>query len=274
MRRGHHKMATVSRLTGFKPELLRAWEHRHHLLAPERGPGGQRLYTDSDIAILQRVRALLAEGRSIGEIAALGRRQLLESAKVAAPIADAPRPFPSWPAHARSDGAAARALDIAAKAVGRLSSRLDAGQLLQLVTDTLATDFQSALARVWVAQPGGTVLLLRASAGLSRQTSSSTRARIDLTTYKYKVGVVARTGEAFVSNQIIGDTDFDQRWVNKERLASVAILPLVADDQLQGVLATFFRVALNEELTGALKMFAAIAAGCLAAQPLGRLDAA
>jgi len=276
MGRGQYKMSTVSRLTGFKPELLRAWETRHHLLAPERGPGGQRLYTDADLAILQHVRTLLAEGRSIGEIAALGRRHLLESARQtpAPSTTELPRAVPAWVAPARSDGAAARALDIAAKAVGRLSTRLDAGQVLQLVTDTLATDFQSALARVWVAQPGGHVLLLRASSGLSRRTATSPRARIDLTTYKYKVGVVARTGQPFVSNQILGDTDFDQRWVNRERLASVAVLPLVADDQLQGVMASFFRVALNEELVGALKIFSTIAANSLAAQPLAKLDAA
>jgi hypothetical protein len=42
-------------------------------------------------------------------------------------------------------------------------------------------------------------------------------------------------------------------------------LPLLADDTSHGVLAAFFRVALSDDVTGALRVFAAIAAGCLAA---------
>jgi MerR family transcriptional regulator, light-induced transcriptional regulator len=70
-------MRTVSQKTGFSPGLLRAWERRHKLLEPVRGQGGHRLYTDADLTILNRVRSLMDEGRSIGEIAALGRGYLL-----------------------------------------------------------------------------------------------------------------------------------------------------------------------------------------------------
>lgn len=253
MGRGHHKMATVARLTGFKPELLRAWESRHQLLSPERGPGGQRLYSDQDVAVLLGVRALLAEGRSIGEIVLLGRRELAERS----------RPAPVRPAElSRPD---ARALSIAANAVGRLSARLEPQQLLDLVVETLATDFQAALARIWVAEPGGQILSLRASAGLSRQTTRSSRARIDLRTYRFKVGVVGRSGQPFVTNQMAGDPHFDQRWVHKERLVSVAVLPLLANDERWGVLAAFYRVAIGEDVIGAMRLFADIAASCLAA---------
>jgi DNA-binding transcriptional MerR regulator len=271
-------MATVSRLTGFKPDLLRAWESRHQLLAPERGPGGQRLYSDKDVAVLHSVRALLAEGRSIGEIALMGRRRLAELARDGVTPREGsahreggahrqpsapPPPAPTWPGHARSDNATTRALQIAARAVARLSTRLDPAPLLQLLCDTLATDFQAALARIWVTEPSGNLLWLRASAGLSRQTTRSSRARIDLRTYRFKVGVVGRSGQPFVSNDIVGDPDFDQRWVREERLAAVAILPLLADDTSYGVMAAFFRVALNDDVSGALRMFSAIAAGCL-----------
>ena len=75
---GPYKMGTIARLSGFSPELLRAWERRHDLLAPERGPGGQRLYGDDDVWVLGRIKALLDEGRSIGEIAQVGRARLLQ----------------------------------------------------------------------------------------------------------------------------------------------------------------------------------------------------
>jgi DNA-binding transcriptional MerR regulator len=78
--KGPFKMRTIARLTEFSPELLRAWERRHGLLQPLRGPGGHRLYTEDDLAVLRRVRRLISEGRSIGEIAGFGREALLQNA--------------------------------------------------------------------------------------------------------------------------------------------------------------------------------------------------
>ena len=70
---GPYKMGTIARLSGFSPDVLRVWERRHRLLSPERGPGGQRLYTDADLATLRRVKAQLEAGRTIGEIVAADR---------------------------------------------------------------------------------------------------------------------------------------------------------------------------------------------------------
>jgi DNA-binding transcriptional MerR regulator len=260
VKRGQHKIATVSRLTGFSPGLLRAWETRHKLLAPARGPGGQRLYSDEDLTLLRRVRTLISEGRSIGEIAAAGRRQILSSAGASANTSA--RPTPSSDV---TEADAAQAIELSAQALARLSSRLEPAQLLDLIVETMATDFQAALARIWVYEPGENVLILRASAGLSRRTTQSSRARIDLRRYRYKVGVVAREREPFISNEIAGDRHFDQRWVRRERLVSVAIVPLSSGPTLQGVLALFFRVALSVEVVSALKLFATVAASSIAA---------
>ncbi len=79
MNQGPFKMGTIARLSGFSPEVLRAWERRYGFLGPARGAGGQRLYDDEDLRLLVRVRELLDEGRSIGEIAQLGRERLLQS---------------------------------------------------------------------------------------------------------------------------------------------------------------------------------------------------
>ncbi|MDA1316077.1 MAG: cobalamin B12-binding domain-containing protein [Acidobacteria bacterium] len=74
---GMYKMGTISKRTGFSPMLLRAWERRHGLLEPERGSGGHRLYTEDDLQVLYRVKELIDSGRSIGEIALIGRETLL-----------------------------------------------------------------------------------------------------------------------------------------------------------------------------------------------------
>lgn len=74
---GLYKMGALAAATGLSPELLRAWERRHALLDPVRTPGGHRLYTSEDLAVLRRVQILGAQGLSIGEIAGLGRQRIL-----------------------------------------------------------------------------------------------------------------------------------------------------------------------------------------------------
>ncbi len=74
---GPYKIGTLARLTGFSPALLRVWERRFGLMTPGRGDGRQRVYGDDDLAVLRRVRSLIDQGRTIGEIAAQGRARLL-----------------------------------------------------------------------------------------------------------------------------------------------------------------------------------------------------
>jgi DNA-binding transcriptional MerR regulator len=55
--------------TGVKPITLRAWENRYKLLVPQRTEKGQRFYSDEDVALVQRVVALLSQGYSISKAA-------------------------------------------------------------------------------------------------------------------------------------------------------------------------------------------------------------
>lgn len=72
----YYKTATISRLTGYSPLVLRAWERRYGLLRPLRATGGHRLYTEDDLTVLRVVREMTSRGMSIGEVAALGRAAL------------------------------------------------------------------------------------------------------------------------------------------------------------------------------------------------------
>lgn len=71
------KISSVSDITGLSPTVLRAWERRYEFLEPERLPGGHRMYTRDDVRVLLRVKELLNEGHSVGELAGQGRRWLL-----------------------------------------------------------------------------------------------------------------------------------------------------------------------------------------------------
>lgn len=71
------RIGRLAKLSGFEPELLRMWERRYGLLEPERLENRFRAYTDDDVTVLARVRTLLDEGYSIGDIARIGRAKLL-----------------------------------------------------------------------------------------------------------------------------------------------------------------------------------------------------
>ncbi len=79
-RSGRYKIGMLSRLTGLRPELLRAWQRRFGLFEPERTEGRQRLYTSDDLQLALYLRQLTEAGQSIGVIAGRGRAALLREA--------------------------------------------------------------------------------------------------------------------------------------------------------------------------------------------------
>ncbi len=91
-------IAALSRRTGVAPDTLRKWEQRYGVLKPLRTVGGQRRYTELDVARVGWLLARLGEGYRIGEAAALlgegsssppnGSGELLESLKEAVSARD------------------------------------------------------------------------------------------------------------------------------------------------------------------------------------------
>jgi DNA-binding transcriptional MerR regulator/methylmalonyl-CoA mutase cobalamin-binding subunit len=71
-----HPIGVVSARTGIPQDLLRAWEKRYGAVVPRRGPTGRRLYSDQDIEKLRLLKRVVAAGRRIGDVAALGIAQL------------------------------------------------------------------------------------------------------------------------------------------------------------------------------------------------------
>lgn len=83
---GRYGISTLCRKTGLSPALLRAWEKRYGLLEPQRTEGGHRYYTDEDLRVLEQVSRMLDEGARIGEVAVLGRAELLARASFRPPL--------------------------------------------------------------------------------------------------------------------------------------------------------------------------------------------
>lgn len=66
----------MAQLTGLSPALIRAWEARYGLVAPERTPSGYRLYSDDDVRMLQGAQRLVQQGISPMQVARLPRFKL------------------------------------------------------------------------------------------------------------------------------------------------------------------------------------------------------
>jgi DNA-binding transcriptional MerR regulator len=67
----------VAKITGLSKEVLRVWEKRYRLMSPERGPNRYRLYTEQDIDLLKFLVNEIKQGQSIGELASLGKDEIL-----------------------------------------------------------------------------------------------------------------------------------------------------------------------------------------------------
>ena len=64
-------IAALARRTGIAPDTLRKWEQRYQILQPDRTSGGQRRYSERDVARVEWLRERLDEGYRIGEAATL-----------------------------------------------------------------------------------------------------------------------------------------------------------------------------------------------------------
>ena len=62
-----YNLKAVSKETSLSPEILHAWERRYGLPNPQRSPGGHRLYSQYDIAILNWLKARQEEGVTISQ---------------------------------------------------------------------------------------------------------------------------------------------------------------------------------------------------------------
>lgn len=64
-------IAALAKRTGVAPDTLRKWEQRYQILRPTRTAGGQRRYSERDVARVEWLCERLREGYRIGEAASL-----------------------------------------------------------------------------------------------------------------------------------------------------------------------------------------------------------
>lgn len=72
-----YRIKQIAKMTGLSKEVLRIWEKRFRLISPKRGPNRYRLYTEEDLKILKYLVKEIELGQSIGELASLGKDEIL-----------------------------------------------------------------------------------------------------------------------------------------------------------------------------------------------------
>jgi methanogenic corrinoid protein MtbC1 len=102
------RIGELSRRLGVSDHVLRAWESRYGLLQPTRSPGGFRLYSEADVARVQRMQTLVSQGLSAAEAARVaitedlaagaGRLSAADARRELAADPHLPAAGPGWPA--------------------------------------------------------------------------------------------------------------------------------------------------------------------------------
>lgn len=70
-----YPIRAVSKLTSISVDTLRAWERRHHAIAPQRDERG-RLYTEADVRRLRLLNTAVEKGHAISRLASLSDEEL------------------------------------------------------------------------------------------------------------------------------------------------------------------------------------------------------
>ena len=68
-RSGKYRINVVAQKTGISAATLRAWERRYGIPVPRRTESSYRVYSDDDVALIERVRSLCGDGMSPSEAA-------------------------------------------------------------------------------------------------------------------------------------------------------------------------------------------------------------
>lgn len=76
-----YRIHRFSKLTGLSTHVIRAWERRYGLVTPTRGANRYRLYSDEDVNLFRYLKSQVDSGISIGELAEIGREELLRRTK-------------------------------------------------------------------------------------------------------------------------------------------------------------------------------------------------
>ncbi|MHC5537365.1 PAS domain-containing protein [Singulisphaera rosea] len=148
----------------------------------------------------------------------------------------------------------ARLAEFGSDIVLRLARRAPLEEMLHECADSLAGHFGEAFVGIWLLEHESEVLDLRARAGIPPKFEKSYER---VSSDRSNIGRIARERRPHLTNAVIGDPRMtDQDWGEWEGMVAFAGFPLLVDDRLFGVIATFSRRPLSHD---AFRMLDALA---------------
>jgi two-component system, NtrC family, sensor kinase len=127
-------------------------------------------------------------------------------------------------------------------------------EMLQHCAEHVVSRLDAAFARIWLLNPDENVLELQASAGMYTHLDGA-HARIPVG--QFKIGLIAEERQPHLTNSVLDDARVsDKAWAKREGMVAFAGYPLMAEDQMLGVIALFDRKLLTERTIAALGLIA------------------
>lgn len=131
-----------------------------------------------------------------------------------------------------------------------LTERETLRTMLQGCAQSLVDHLNAAFARIWTLSPGGSELILEASAGIYTHLDGP-HGRVPVGTLK--IGRIAAERQPHLTNDIPNDPEIsDPAWAKDQRMVAFAGYPLIANGELVGVMALFSRDRLEQEVLNVL----------------------
>jgi PAS domain S-box-containing protein len=131
-----------------------------------------------------------------------------------------------------------------------LGRNQDLRDILQHCSELLVQYLEVAFFRIWTLNETEQVLEMQASAGMYTHIDGP-HGRVPVG--MFKIGMIAFERKPHLTNDVLNDPRIgDREWARREGMIAFAGYPLIVADRLVGVMATFARTTLTEEILGAL----------------------
>jgi PAS domain S-box-containing protein len=155
----------------------------------------------------------------------------------------------------------ARLASLRAEIGGALGLNLDLQPILKRCAELLVQYLDVAFFRIWTLNEAEQILEMQASAGMYTHIDGP-HGRVPVG--MFKIGMIASERQPHLTNDVLNDPRIgDKEWARQEKMIAFAGYPLIVADRLVGVMATFARTALNEEILGELGTVAGRIAQCI-----------
>jgi PAS domain S-box-containing protein len=142
------------------------------------------------------------------------------------------------------------------EASNRVSQRgLDLDGVLRATVSSLVQKMGMTYAQIWLVEPTGRELVLRASAGLGTDELMTKEERLSIAQSPGHLGHIARERQPLISNQVRGDERFDQAWLEQNGIAAFAGYPLVKSERFMAILSVFSKRPMDNAVLDLLGSF-------------------